>query len=285
MINTGPATTLSGTSGSGREPFSDPPIGRPTAHYVPIEGHEEALARLLYLGERGHSGAIMVGPQGVGKSLLLEEASRELRNGQRCVLHIDIAGLDEESVCERFFYAAGLARPFGETPVKSERRLRDYFQGQQLVGHPIVILVDHVDEADDGGLRALHKIVRLADRRVGTLTVLAAAADLQRALEIGWLAQMSELRIDVPPLTRDDVSEYLAASLLLAECPHSFSASAIDRIAEESGGLPRMINRLGRLAVLAANATDLREISVDLLESVMHELPVTRPALSMSAAV
>lgn len=272
VIQTGLSSSVETQHQSAREPFTQPPVGRPTAGYIAVPGHEEALARLLYLAERGRSCGLMVGPHGAGKSLLFSEAARELRNGQRCVIAIDMSCLNADALMDRVLFAAGLPRTEANAS-QNEQRLRDFFQGQQLVGHPVVLLADHVDEADDCGLKALDRIIRLADRSLGSITLLAAANDIDRALRFDWLARNNELRIDLPPLNRSDVADYLSAAMEMAKCECRFSDESIDLIADRSAGLPAAINRLARLAVLAAQSEGEPVVSGSLIETVDNELP------------
>ena len=276
VIQTGTSTTVGGSVSQYGAPFSEPPIGQPTAKYVPVAGHEEALARLLYLAEHGRSGAIMVGPRGIGKSLLLAEASRELRNGQRYLVSIDLAGLDADGVYDRMLFSAGVPRQGNESHTNADEKLRNVFHGHQLVGRPVVLLLDHIEAAEAEGLKALERIVRLADRSLGQLTVLAASTDCDAACRFEWLARHSELRIDVPSLCSAEVGEYISTSLSRVYCDVEFDVSAVQRVAEVSAGLPREINRICRLIVLAAEAENIDVITRSLVDTVENELPSVR---------
>lgn len=283
VINTQTVTTVVDPGIAATGSFGDPPVGRPTARYVPVTGHEEALARLLYLAEHGRPGAVMVGAEGVGKSLLLSEAAKELRNGRRCVITLDMKRLEAEDVVERTLLAARLTTSAKESRLRRERRLRDFFQGHQLVGHPVVFLVDHLEGATASGLNALDHLLSLADQNLGTITVLAASVSIDEAFRCEWLAKHSELRIELPRLSTADTAEYIASTLLLSGSGLSFSDGAINRIAEHSSGTPREINRVARLAAIAAESEGYERIDEELVDVVIAELPAaTRPHATLT---
>ena len=61
--------------GLNRDPFVE--RGGP---YVPVPGHEEAVARLVHTIEAGHRLAVLSAPAGMGKTLVLGRALAEARD-------------------------------------------------------------------------------------------------------------------------------------------------------------------------------------------------------------
>ena len=61
--------------GLNRDPFVDR-----GANYVPVPGHEEAVARLVHAIEAGHRLAVLTAPAGMGKTVVLGRALAEARD-------------------------------------------------------------------------------------------------------------------------------------------------------------------------------------------------------------
>ena len=55
------------------------------ALYVPLPGHQEAVARLVHAIEAGHRLAVLAGASGLGKTRVLRQALAEARTPSRRV--------------------------------------------------------------------------------------------------------------------------------------------------------------------------------------------------------
>ena len=223
------------------------PFCRPFGEfYFPAAGHEEAAARLLYVADAGRFG-LMSGPAGVGKSLVLSLAADGLRRSRRTVVSADLAGAaDGDSVRRRVAAAAGT------TP----GCLEDAVRGAAAFGS-VVLLLDHVGATVD-----LSETLSLF--RDGAVV---AAGE--------WDAGgRADLVVPVPPLREDETTGYLSAGLEdAARDDLTFDAAAAARIHELSGGLPRSVDRIARLAVVAADADAEAVIGPATIDAVRGELP------------
>ena len=223
------------------------PFCRPFGEfYFPAAGHEEAAARVLYVAEAGRFG-LMSGPAGVGKSLVLSLAADELRRSRRTVLHADLTG-----VCDRASIRRRVAAAAGTTP----NCLEDVVRGAAAFG-TVVLMLDHVAPAAD--VTEALSIFREA--------AVVAAGD--------WDAGgRADLVVPVPPLREDETAGYLLAGLEDAgRNDRMFDAAAAARIHDLSGGLPRSVDRIARLAVVAADADAEPVIGPATIEAVRGELP------------
>ena len=89
------------------------------------------------------------------------------------------------------------------------------------------------------------------------------------------LLELAELRVDLEPWEPTDTRQYIESSLAQAGSMEAiFDDSAVSRLHELSGGIPRRVAQLADLALLAAAGRDLRQVDADLVESVYHELGV-----------
>ena len=110
------------------------------------------------------------------------------------------------------------------------------------VGHGTVRLVDSADALDDTALRLL-----VLAGGMTVLAVLPPAAPRVRNLPVRVAA------VGLPPLCPAEVEEFVASSLAEAgNPPDLFDTAAVAALASLSGGLPHLLNVLGRASLLRA---------------------------------
>ena len=243
------------------------------AWYFPAAGHEEALARLLYLIEYERPGGVMTGPSGVGKTTLLRMAAEEAAGQRRTVAILDLAGATASDVATRMLAACGLVPSSVETACDRETRLRNYLGGSILSGQPVVLIVDHVDRADADAAAGLDRLLAGLDETGGGLTLILSAGETLASEFAAVAGRWCELRVDVPAIPQVEIAGYLGSSVEAAGCDVQFDDGATQRLYAFAGGIPRLINRAVRLACLSAAADGQRDVSAPNIEAVLGELP------------
>ena len=135
-----------------------------------------------------------------------------------------------------------------------------------------------LDDADLASPQVLAQVARLAQHDPSPdarLTIVLAG----RQEEIGRIGDrllgLADLRIDIQPWGHDDTENYLRASLAQAGCRTAvFAEPALARLQELSHGIPRRINQLADLALLAGAGQALPQIGPEVVESAYRELSV-----------
>ncbi len=126
----------------------------------------------------------------------------------------------------------------------------------------------------------LEHIVRLAASEVTgggaqPLTIVLTADAHQLSHVPRRLLELAELRIDIEPWEPLDTAQYVAAALNQAgRAAPLFTDPALDRLHDLCEGVPRRVNQLANLALLAGAGSQLNEIDADMIESVYRELAV-----------
>jgi type II secretory pathway predicted ATPase ExeA len=81
-----------------------------------------------------------------------------------------------------------------------------------------------------------------------------------------------QLAIRIPALTRSETARYLDEKLAAAGRPETvFTPRALSRLYDISGGIPRGIDRLGSLALMAGAARGLEMITPEVVTGVAAE--------------
>lgn len=215
-------------------------------------GHAEALARLFFLTEEGQVGGILAGAEGTGKSLTLRLTSQHVARSRRQAVALDLDGLDFESFAWKLAGGLRLAPSGAAGPATWWRSIDDALAGTGLARRHTVVLLDHVDAAHPSCRAALERLLAVARRAPGRMTVIAATRDVSCDV-LGPLRRVAPLRVELPPFDGEQTARYVVQTLHRAGCAKTvFEASALRELFEQTRGVPRLVNRLCELSLLAA---------------------------------
>jgi len=254
--------------GLSRDPFLD---GR--SSYVALPTHVEAASRLVYTIESGQRLAVLRADAGLGKSTVLRQALAEARQaGRRIALAsdpIDAVGLWNE-LADRLGTPA--APPSGDRAT-SWRRLERTARVSSLEGRRVVLAVDGAEALWDEPLRP--DLLRLAQLDGGSVTVILAVRDGDGHEPEAESTPPWTLSIGLARLTRSEVERYLSVKLAAAGCGEAlFTPRAIIRLHAVCSGVPRGLDRLASLALMAAATRGLEAVSSEVVDDAARECRV-----------
>ncbi|HTI50138.1 MAG TPA: AAA family ATPase [Planctomycetaceae bacterium] len=235
-------------------------------------GHEEALARLMYLIEERRRCGVLLGPAGTGKSLLLQVLLAETRRLPREVVLVDLLGRTGRELLWETNAALGLGPRGDETSRLLWRMLGDHLATNCYVHTPTVICFDHVDRAEADCLTALERLYHTATVETGvTLIVSARPQRLSKLAQT--LSAMADLHVELPALDRDQTEAYVETLLTAAGATRMiFEPACYDRIFTETRGVPRDINRLCDLSLVAGLAEGAARITESIVMATIEQL-------------
>jgi len=244
-----------------RDPFDPRQSG-----YVATPTHGEAVARLVRTIETAARSAALVAPAGLGKSTVLARAIEATRGpGRRFVRSTapdDGAGLLATlAVGLGGRLAAEAGRP------SAWKALRDAVRLCRFQKIHVVLAVDSCEtlesEADRSVLDRLEYVdpdpaVPLTILRVGRST--AGFETVPPPADWG-------LSIRLDPLTRGEAADYLTAKLRAAGRDEpTFTPRALTRLHALAGGVPRGLDRLAGLCLMASAVRGLEVIPAEIVE-------------------
>jgi general secretion pathway protein A len=253
-----------------QRPVFTPAAARQSLASSPV--HAEALARLDFLCESRSPFGLLLGPTGSGKSIVLAEFAERVARGGALVAIASAAAADESSVLVPL--AIGLQiPPSGDTRLLWQQ-IVDRFEEIKLEGVSAVVLIDDLDRAPAGVLLLVERLLAAG----GSALTVVATARAETSRKIGSrLLDLAALRIDLATWNETETSEYLASTLSGAGRQQpAFNDAATRRLFELSGGAPRKVNQLARLALLAGASQKLIQIDEATIEAVQEELGVAR---------
>jgi type II secretory pathway predicted ATPase ExeA len=236
---------------------------------------EESLARLQFLVDERRTLGLLVGASGSGKSMLLEVLAGQLSRIKTQTALLRVAGID----LHEFLWLAA-----GQLGVEVSPHASQFTLARTVVDHLIanryqqitsVLLIDDADEAREDVLVEVARLAQINVDRNAQMTIVLAAQP-GRIGRIGMrLLDLAELRIDVEPWEADETSAYIKTSLARAgRSTPAFNEAALARLHELSGGIPRRVQQLADLALLAGAGQNLGQIDAEVIDTVIGELGI-----------
>jgi general secretion pathway protein A len=225
--------------GAAPEPWIDP-FGDTVSPslYVARKATERALIELVECGTEPARPAVLLGPPGIGKTLLLRHVEESIPGiGYRVFLAYP--SLDIDGLCA--WIVNGLGSPRFEDPVFAFEACLAHLRE---VGSALLLLVDD--------LRAMPlETVRWLSRRAltskGELRLIASALNDRHSLEkIAPLGPACETVLIESPMQPDESTRYVRERLELAGAPEStrarFDQTTVAELHRLSRGNPRELN-------------------------------------------
>ena len=240
------------------------------APYVPLASHEEAVARLVHTIEAGQRLAIVRAPAGLGKSRVLARALAEVRSPSRRVAPLS-SPIDGAGLLAGLAQRLGIRVPAGSGRSTAWRALGDAVRLCRWQRLQVVLAVDDcqvlVDATDRLDLERLVHLDPHPEARLTVVQVFRTPADGEPASATPW-----ELVIRLPALTRSEAERYLAAKLAaVGRDEPTFTPRALSRLHQRSEGIPRGLDRLASLALMAGASRGLEIITPDVVDGVAQE--------------
>jgi len=238
-------------------------------------GHEEALARLAYVVEQCRLGGLMVGPPGVGKSIALEVFARRLRRPDRELVLLRCPAFGMRELFFELATQMRLAPEPDEPAAELWRRLREHVAANHADGVQTVILIDqaHLLCEQPEQQRALHLLYQLAAYANSRLTVLLSGRPELLSRAAADVVEWVDLGVMLEPLDEAETAHYVEHMTRWAGRDRpAFSPEALRHVYRLSGGVPRRINRVCDLALLAACSEEQELVSAEVVETVYRDL-------------
>ncbi len=256
-----------------RDPFDG---RRPCFAATPT--HEEALARLVHTIEAAGRSARLIAGAGLGKSTVLGRAIEATRSPTRRFARA-IGPADGPSLFATLAVGLGARVAPDASRGVAWRALVDAARLCRWQGIHVVVAVDDSQALGSPADRLdLERLDHLDPDPAARLTV----------LRVGRPAPLDEsgsepddwgLAIRLAPLTRSEASGYLAAKLEAAGRPDpTFTPKAVTRLHALAGGVPRGLDRLAGLALMAGAVRGLEIVSPEVVEAAARECLAAGPA-------
>lgn len=243
------------------------------------DAHEEALANMTYAIEQGKGMVLVSGEVGTGKTLISNVLSLRLRRST-VMIHITDPLVRGDQLMRCVHQAL-----LGSSTKKLDRLcLQSSLMGRliafQRMGQRVAVLVDESQDLCRGALEQLRLMSNWENRAEKLIQwVIIGQPELRdRLQEPEWeaLRQRVVLSFHLQRLGAEHVGQYVMHRLRVAAggaLPSvTFEPGVFQRIAEATGGAPRLINNVCDAALLAAFAEETTVISARIADAVIAEM-------------
>ncbi len=249
--------------------------------YYPAETHQAALLKLHYAIENRRAAALLCGPGGMGKSLLVEMLRRQLGEEFRPIVPVVFPAMSGEQLIRFVVDQLEGSQPDSTREISADLNRFDRFLRSNLESKRHAVIV--VDEAQLLEQHDLLEPLRLmlnvaASEAPGesawTLIMVGQPTLLSHVERYHALDERLAVKCMLNRLLPEETTAYIQHRLRVAgvDTEKVFDYAALERIHMLTQGIPRRINRLCDLALMVGYADDRALISAEVIDSVHGDL-------------
>lgn len=245
------------------------------------EKHKEAFAHLLF-GIKNRSGFVMVtGEIGTGKTTICRTLLGQLDENTE-VAFIFNPYLSPEELLRKVNEDFGIATRADTTRGLIDE-LNEYLLDRNARGKNCVLVIDEAQNLAPPVLEQIRLLSNLETETQKLLQiVLIGQPELTQMLSLHELRQLNQritARYHLHPLGRDETKQYIAYRMRVAGARRRiyFTAAAIKRIFQISGGTPRVINALCDRSLLIGYTKEIRDIGPAIVQQAWKEVRGEQP--------
>lgn len=217
----------------------------------------ESMAHLIYGVDSGEALVMITGPIGTGKTTAIQSFLTNL-GPQFATALVTNTRINDRELLKLVLDDLDADYPVGGDKSDLVIAFKRFLIEAKRSGRRVLVVVDEAQNLPAETLEEVRLLTNLGQGEEQPVQiVLVGQPELEAAVDAPELAQLRQrIRVHyrLEPLTRDELGKYLPHRMTVAGCPRAdvFTAEAVGRIYEFSGGVPRVVNTLANDALLAA---------------------------------
>jgi type II secretory pathway predicted ATPase ExeA len=241
------------------------------------EAFQQCQARLDY-ARRSRGASAICGDFGSGKTTAVRAYVSRLALSSHCPLYAAVVNVPNplRTVVESWLEQLGERVPW-LNPGRALQALSQALGATYEKGRLPFLVIDEAHLLDERGLLQLKTLLNHGmDSRLPLALVLSGGPALARQLAQKKLEELRQRLLFVYPyagLTRPELEHYIAARLKAAGTDRDlFPGAIIEDIHRHTQGIPRLVNQLATLALVAAATTDKQQVDTACLRHALAEM-------------
>jgi TonB family protein len=258
-------------------PFGDTPN---PSYLFSSRMHCAALRSMIQSIELNLGFTVLLGEPGMGKTTLLLQLLTQYRESARTAFLFQTQG-------GRFdllrFLASELELPDTKgDEVLLHQRLREMLVNEARAGRKVLVIIDEAQNLNQTSLEAIRLLSDFETASSKLLhIILAGSARLCETLQTPDLSPLTQRIMTIcrlEPFTAEEVRLYVIFRLQTAGSPNPgnvFTPEALAAIAEESGGVPRLVNSICYRALSSAFASGKRRVNAGIARQAVRDLALS----------
>jgi len=236
--------------------------------------HRLAYAMLEY-GVLNHAGiSVITGEVGCGKTTLVHRLLDQLSDTHTVAL---LSNVQEGRGDLLSWVLMSFGQAFvGKTHVELFAQLQNFFIEEYAKNKRVVLIIDEAQNLSSDMLEELRLLSNINAGKDQLLQLILVGQpqlkDILNRPELLQLAQRVGADFHLTPLSKKEVHAYIETRLAIAGCNRRiFTERAIDLIAEQSGGVPRVINIVADTALVYAFSAEDLVVGVETIRNVIRD--------------
>jgi len=239
--------------GLARPPFGNVPD---TEFYFKTSQHVEAISRLLYAVKGRKGSAMLTGEVGCGKTLICYKLLERFKRDKYETVIIYNPSFSGVEFLQQIYQGIG-GHPVPDSKRELLQALIRHAESKSREGRQIVILVDeaHLITKSPDLCEEIRMLLNYHSNGCFLFTLLLVGQPelLSSITRIPQLRQRIHIKYHLLPLNQLETYNYVLHRLKFAENKREvFSLSALEEVYHQSKGVPRVINTICDLSMLAA---------------------------------
>ena len=238
--------------------------------------HEEALARLQFVVDHGYRVGLLTGPEGSGKSLLLDVFGRQLWNAGSTVIRTSAIGREPQELLWE------ISKQLGKVPSAnaSQQTLWQYIEEGIAENHlqqiATLFLLDDAEFASDTLQPVLERLLDAEGTIANVRWTIILATNEEGCQHLSpRILSRAALRVSMAPWQPEETASFLESTLKTAGISRNiWQAQAIEKLYALTNGVPRDVKRLADLALVAGACKQLETLDSETVEDAAAELAV-----------
>jgi len=248
----------------------------------PSKAHARAFTVLQYGLFTRAPLTVITGEVGMGKTMLIQALLREVDDDITLGLISNAQG-DRGDLLRWVLNALDVMLPEQTDYVSLFQHFQNFVLEEYAEGRHVVLIID---EAQNLGAEMLEELRMLTNINSGKdellQIILCGQPELRQLItrpQLRQFAQRVTATYHIPPFEFNETRAYIRHRLKLAGGQgDEISPTAIRHIHEETGGIPRMINKLCDLALVYAASAELNKVGLPTIRELFRDGLILKPA-------
>ena len=237
------------------------------------KSHEEALAHLIYAVSEGEGFICLIGKRGVGKTTVCQ-AFIDRRNENTEVAYIFKPEVSPEELLKTIMAEYGISADSDDSKDIIDR-LNSYLMQKRVEGKKVLLFIDDAQNLNADVLEQVRLLSNLETTREKLLQIVLVGepelADMLGSRALRQIGQRVSVSYYITALTYEETCAYIHHRMSIASrgTQTHFASSALKRIYNFSGGIPRLINIACDKALFTAHRLNQGHITGDIIRTAL----------------
>lgn len=248
----------------------------PDPHFLYLsQRHEEALSRMLYAIRERKGAAVLTGEYGSGKTILSRALLEELSGERYQTILIFNPRLSHIEFLKEIIYQLGVDK-IPNSKISLLHILNDMLYENQRHNKDTIILIDEAQAIENKKIFEELRLLlnfQLNDMFLLTLILLGQPELKEKVDVIPQLKQRLAVRYHLSALNEEETREYIIHRLKIAGASNQiFAEETYELIYNASLGIPRKINNICDMSLLAGFGAKADNVHRDIVKDVVADL-------------